>query len=156
MVLVGAIVLVLLIACSNVASLLMARGSTRASELAVRASLGATGSRLARHLLAECTILAVAAGGMGVVLAVWLQDAILGFLSMDRLGIGEVGLSGTMLGIAVAVSLATMRLAVATAVNPYTLIKPVQERIWALDRDVILSEPQSMEAVVSNSISSTR
>ena len=49
-----------------------------------------------------------------------------------------------------------MRLAVATAVDPNTLIKPVQERIWALDRDVVLSEAQSMEAAVSNSISSTR
>jgi putative ABC transport system permease protein len=106
--LVGAIVFVLLIACSNVASLLMARGSSRASELAVRASLGASGSRLARHLLAECLILALAAGGMGVAMAVWLQDAILGFLSMDSLGIGEVGLSGTMLSIALAVSLATV------------------------------------------------
>jgi putative ABC transport system permease protein len=110
MVLVGAIVLVLLIACSNVASLLMARGSTRASELAVRASLGASGSRLARHLLAECMILALAAGGMGVAMAVWLQDAILGFLSMDLLGVGEAGLSATMLGIAIAVSLATVLL----------------------------------------------
>ncbi len=110
LILVGAVVLVLLIACSNVASLLMARGSTRASELAVRASLGASGSRLARHLLAECLILAVAAGGMGVALAIWLQDAILGFLSMDRLGIGEVGISATMLGIALAVSLATVLL----------------------------------------------
>ena len=108
LVLVGAIVLVLLIACSNVASLLMARGSARGSELAVRASLGASGSRLARHLLVECMILAVVAGGMGVALAVWLQDAILGFLSMDRLGIGDVGLSATMLGIALAVSLATV------------------------------------------------
>ena len=110
LVLVGAIVLVLLIACSNVASLLMARGSARGSELAVRASLGASGSRLARHLLVECMILAVVAGGMGVALAVWLQDAILGFLSMDRLGIGDVGLSATMLGIALAVSLATVLL----------------------------------------------
>ena len=106
--LVATVVLVLLVACSNVASLLMARGSTRASELAVRASLGASGSRLARHLLAECVILALAAGGMGVAMAVWLQDAILGFLSMDRLGIGEVGLSVTVLSIALAVSLATV------------------------------------------------
>ena len=49
-----------------------------------------------------------------------------------------------------------MRIAVATAVSPNTLIKPVQERIWALDRTIVLSEAQSMEAAVSNSISSTR
>ena len=110
LVLVGAIVLVLLIACSNVASLLMARGSTRASELAVRASLGASGTRLARHLLAECAILTLAAGAMGVAVAVWLQDAILGFLSMDRLGIDDAELSISMLGIAMVVSLATVLL----------------------------------------------
>ncbi|MFC1790987.1 ABC transporter permease [Gemmatimonadota bacterium] len=107
-VLVGAIVLVLLIACGNVASLLMARGSTRTSELAVRAALGAGRVRLTRQLLVECVILALAAGGTGVLLAVWLQDLILGFISMDTLGIGEEGLSSTMLGIALVLSLGTV------------------------------------------------
>jgi putative ABC transport system permease protein len=123
-VLVGAILLVLLIACGNVASLLMARGSTRTSELAIRAALGAGRARLTRQLLVECVILALVAGGMGVILAVWLQDLILGFVSMDVLGIGEVGLSSTMLGIALALSLGTVLLFgvfpsfVATRANP--------------------------------------
>jgi len=110
-ILVGAIVMVLLIACSNVASLLMARGSTRVSELAVRAALGAGKKRLARQLLVECVILALAAGSAGIVLAVWLQDLIVGFIfSTDLLGIGEVGLSMNMLGIALLLSLATVLL----------------------------------------------
>ncbi|MFH1765368.1 MAG: ABC transporter permease [Gemmatimonadota bacterium] len=110
LILVGAIVLVLLIACSNVASLLMARGSTRTSEFAVRAALGAGRGRLTRQLLVECVVLALVAGGMGVLLAVWLQDFILGFVSMDLLGIEEMGLSFTMLGIALLLSLGTILL----------------------------------------------
>ncbi|UCG88078.1 MAG: ABC transporter permease, partial [Gemmatimonadota bacterium] len=106
----GAIVLVLLIACGNVANLLLARGSTRASELAVRAALGAARSRLTRQLLVECVILAMMAGALGVVLAIWLQELILRFVSMDLLGIREVGLSFTMLGLALALSLGTVLL----------------------------------------------
>jgi putative ABC transport system permease protein len=110
LVMAGAIVLVLLIACSNVASLLMARGSTRAPELAVRAAIGAGRSRLTRGLLVECVILALGAGGLGIMMAVWLQNLILRFVSMDLLGIGESGPSASMLGIAVALSLATVLL----------------------------------------------
>jgi putative ABC transport system permease protein len=106
----GAIVLVLLIACGNVANLLMARGSTRTSELAVRAALGATRSRLTHQLLVECTILALVGGGIGIVIAVVLQNLILGFVSLDLLGIGNVGLSSTMLGIALVLSLGTVLL----------------------------------------------
>jgi putative ABC transport system permease protein len=76
--------------------------------LAVRAALGAGRARLTRQLLVECLILAAAAGSLGVLLALWLQDFILGFVSLDLLGIRELGLSYTMLGIALALSLATV------------------------------------------------
>ncbi|UCC72956.1 MAG: ABC transporter permease [Gemmatimonadota bacterium] len=108
LVLAGAIVLVLLIACGNVANLFLARGSTRSSELAVRAALGATQSRITRQLLAECTILALVAGSLGIVLAIWFQGLVLGFVSMDLLGIEKLGLSSTMLGIALLLSLITV------------------------------------------------
>jgi putative ABC transport system permease protein len=108
MVLVGAIVLVLLIACTNVASLLMARGSVRAPELAVRSALGAGQGRLTRQLMVECLVLALGAGGLGVLLAVWIQNGILGFVPMDTLGIQDQGLSPTMLGFALALSLGTV------------------------------------------------
>ncbi len=108
LVLSGAIVLVLLIACGNVANLLMARSSTRTSELAVRAALGATRSRLAHLLLVECVILALVAGALGVVLAVWCQNMILGFVSMDLLGIEAAGLSISMLSTAVILSMVTV------------------------------------------------
>ncbi|KPJ87658.1 MAG: hypothetical protein AMS18_14330, partial [Gemmatimonas sp. SG8_17] len=110
LVLAGAIVLVLLIACGNVANLVLARGSTRTGELAVRTALGATRSRITRQLLVECTILALAAGSLGIVLAVWIQHLILGFVSMDFLGVVPVRLSSTVLGIGLALSLVTVLL----------------------------------------------
>jgi putative ABC transport system permease protein len=105
--LMAAIALVLLIACGNVAGLLLARGSSRGTELSIRAAMGASGGRLARQLLTESALIAVTAGTAGIVLAVWFQRLILQFISLDTLGVVEVGLPVPTLGFALALSVGT-------------------------------------------------
>jgi predicted permease len=103
-VLLGIVGLVLAIACSNLATLLLVRGSSRAREISVRLALGATRRQLVRHLLAESMLLAAAGAAGGWVLAAWG----LRLLSTLDLGIGiELGLDYRVLGYAMALSFLT-------------------------------------------------
>jgi predicted permease len=100
----GAALLVLLVSCGNGAAILLARAPVRRFELSIRTAIGAPRGHLVRQLLLEALALALAAGLLGILLAVWFQDVILAYLDIQRLRLPDVRLSLPVLGASLAVS----------------------------------------------------
>lgn len=107
LILFGAVGFVLLIACANIANLLLARASSRQKEIAVRAALGASRRRLINQFLTESLLLAMMGGVLGLLFALWGSDALIALSPANIPRLKEAGIDGRVLGFTFLLALLT-------------------------------------------------
>jgi len=105
--LMGAVGFVLLIACANVANLLLARSGARTTEMAIRASIGGSRARVVRQLLTESVLLALIGGALGLGLSYWGVALMMSLIPDWFLSVGHVAIDGTVLGFTLGLSTLT-------------------------------------------------
>jgi putative ABC transport system permease protein len=109
--LLGAVGVVLLIACANMANLLLAKATGRTREMAIRAAVGASRRRIAMQLVTESLVLSVSAGVVGLILAVWGSNALVALAPRDVPRLAETGIDARVLAFTLAVSVVASLLA---------------------------------------------
>jgi predicted lysophospholipase L1 biosynthesis ABC-type transport system permease subunit len=107
MILFGAVCFVLLIACANVANLMMGRATSRQKEIAVRTALGASSARIARQLLIESVLIALAGGALGLLLSLVGMKVLLSFGPSSVPRLQTIGLDLRVLGFTLGLSVIT-------------------------------------------------
>src|SRR5213082_1724372 len=105
--LLGAVGFVLLIACANVANLLLARSAARQKEIAIRAAMGASRTRVLRQMLTESILLSAIGGMAGLVLSIWLTDLLMSVLPEGAPRLEQIGIDYRVLAFALGVSALT-------------------------------------------------
>ena len=105
--LLGAVGFVLLIACANVANLLLARGAARQKEIAIRAAMGASRGRVVRQMLTESVLLSAIGGIAGLLLSVWLTDVLISIIPEGAPRLDQVGIDYRVLTFALGISAVT-------------------------------------------------
>jgi putative ABC transport system permease protein len=116
--LLGAVAVVLLIACANIANLLLAKATGRTREMAIRAAMGAARGRILRQLLTESALIALAAGAAGVAIALFASQALTRLAPADIPRLNEIGVDFRVLAFTFAVSaIATLFFGIAPALH---------------------------------------
>ena len=107
LIMLAAVAFVLLIACANVANLMLSRAVSRQKEMAIRAALGAERGRIVRQLLTESVMLGIIGGVLGLLLAMWLINVLIALSPSDIPRINQVGIDGRTLAFTTGISLLT-------------------------------------------------